>query len=387
MVSDGKKSAVAANFMILIAVVILPLSLAGRNAGNIIFSKGRLATLITDTIASYDDDKEEKALKKTTVLKMIEKFEKDISDNIITPENREENLIKLYGGLMVFGSVESHQINTIIRELFPRKDLFRLLSQVIDPLHEWLESGDVYPGISVDITPLKDKLSATLPQLIEIPMGIVPNCDDGELNTIRNLNHETLIESLPLCAPQDPGPERTKLISFFTDVALEKIENHVPDILPLNEVINPRAKKEDIPEVVRPACMTCHDHGKYRKNGHQLQWIQNKNNALRARAILSYAFILPIILSIPALYFLSGSKSGGVQRIGWWLTSSGLLSFLLVLFIKFGAGTLAPDPMAQYVASSFFAAIARPLFLQSVAMTMVGCSLVWFIKKRVASNI
>ncbi len=177
MESDGRNLRVVASCMIFfITVIILPLSLFGRSAGKIIFSKEKLISFVSDAIISYDDEKEEKALKKTVVSKMIKKFETDITNNTITSGDRDEALIELYAGLMIFGSAESHQVNDILKGILTKDISYELLKQVVYPLDRWLKSDDIYPDISINITPFKEGVTATLPYLMMIPANILPNC-------------------------------------------------------------------------------------------------------------------------------------------------------------------------------------------------------------------
>ncbi len=383
MVPEIRSLKIIASILLLIAVVMLPITLIGKNIGSIIFLKGQLTSFITDAITLYDDEKEEKALKKTIVAKMIEKFETDMTNQIVTPENRMQNQMKLYGGLMVFGSVQSHEINNIIKGVFSRDVLWGLLSELTDPLSKWLDDDEIYPDISLNIKPLKERVQGILPQIIEIPIGILPNCDGNEVVIIRNFNNASKIEDLPQCAPKYPGPDRVKFVSILTDFAVDKLQNAAPDIIPLNEVINPRDKKKSIPMMFRSACMNCHQHGKYRKDGHKNKWMELKKNALTARSVLNYSWILPIILLLSAGFFMSGLTVEGAKWIYLPLMISGSLTFLFALFFKFGVSIFsAPDPMVEYLASFFFSVVSKPLFVQAMVLFTVGSIIIYIVRKK-----
>ncbi len=351
--------------LVALAAVTTPLTLTAYFAGRTLFSGDRLAALITDTVTGYDEAEHGRAVREALSAAIISEHKN------LPLDVRESKLMELNFTLAMIGGMEPAEINSILKKVLRKETVSGMLHQVTDPLDDWLNGNDIYPDITLATAPLLEGIKSAVPEVIAVPVRTLPNCNFDQLDRLRKTGDSAGISDLPECAPSKESPELDTVRAVYTREAAAMLAE-IPSVVPLNEVINPRPTEAEIPEMCRPACIQCHQHGTYRKDGHKDGWIQIKSSLLGTQRALSLLWLLPLVLFLAILALTVRSGKDLLKWGGWTFTLSGLLSLILVFFAPSGLETLLSVPLARYVMSSIFAEILSPARLPAVVLLTIG---------------
>ncbi len=353
--------------LIVAAALITPLAIAAFNAGNLLFHNDRLADFMADAVTGYDE-LEVNGVQRSLAHSMVAEFEK----RPLEEQKKTENIDELLGGLVVVGTIHPDEYNALLLRVFQREDVLGILHQVADPLYAWLNSDDLYPNMTITMTPVKSNLQKAVPTIVEFPLRIMPDCTDEQVARIRDLGHDAAFEALPQCAPTADGPEREKVKSIYRNTLLSTIDKEMPSVIPLNELINPRATEEEIPEICKPFCMECHQHGQVRKDGHKENWITLKGMARDARGKLRLAWALPLFVGVLGVGVSSRSLPHVLKWSGWGLLLAGVACLFGKLCMISLVGYTTEDPLGQYLLGSLLTATNSNLGTQALIMLVAG---------------
>lgn len=319
-----------------LGILLLPLMLLGRAAGDVVFSPETLLTLVAEN--ALDDDTIQEVLKTTVIQKL--------DDESIPPDSEL--------GKIVAYAVDFPQLRQTI---LPRELLVELARQTIINGFTWLDGPEVYPNFSYNFGQIKTHISSNGPEIVEATLNVLPSCTAEEtLGLAAQLlgsllgGGETAV-TIPVCIP-DQLP-REPLIEFVGGVI-----NEQASLLPENGTINPATNLSE-------ASIT-----------------RLKASLRLAQVVSRWGWVAPLTLLLVGVMLGYASGQSAFRWAGWSLLSAGLLTALISLAVYYftpfmvesaarGAPALFYSPVKATVGAGI-ELMKRPLLWETAVQIVLG---------------
>lgn len=202
--------------------------------------------------------------------------------------------------------LKSADIEAIVNILIPSSWAETQITLLVSDLYLWLDSDQIYPKLSLNIQPVKDRLrSGGSREIAEIVLDSWPSCSMEQINRARTQIERT--GELPIVACEPPEPMRGELLMMADQVLMDRI-NELPGSMRLFDPSNDNFQESEVRE--------------FKEN---IRFIRAWSNS----SWLLILSILGLILALIVRSFQDLAK--------WWgypLLVSGLILFLLVLLVS-----------------------------------------------------
>ncbi len=248
------------------------------------------------------------------------------------------------------------QKDAIARQLLSDSWAKDQIAALASGLYAWLDSPDPSPNLSIDVQPLRERLTRGAGSIVRVIVDSWPACSLADVARLATASFGS--EGFPYCQP--PEPLRSALVSTATQ-AVQGMAAAMPEKLSLTgaaSLIDP-AKAE-----------------------------QTKAQLRLVRFALRWAWVIPTSL-LGLIMALAVRSWKGLAL--WWgipLLGGGLVSFVPVALgpgmtrqylQQWAASTGMPaifTDTAKSIGSGLTAAMLRPQFAQAVAISLFGALLV-----------
>jgi hypothetical protein len=324
-------------------VICLPLALAGRSFGRVLFRPAALSSVVQNSV--LESGALESAMRKSLLsrdwFESVTTGEDDITRYFehLSPGEREE----IFYALLPVNWIES-QINQLLGEFYA-----------------WLEDENPVPDLVLDLVPLKTNLlRGGINAFVETVVDSWPSCKPEQVEALQREFFEGGQLTKTLCEP--PEPLRSRVVDLAT-IAFEEQVRLLPDATPLIDDST--------------------DHEELFALKEQLRFF---------RAIMLWGWMLPLsLLGLIMAFVIRSWRDFG----RWWglpLLLGGIGSLLLALIlsaarvdlIKEWTGSLvAGGPLIEVFTTglnALYRAGIRPLWLQAMIVITIGL-LLWFISR------
>lgn len=206
-----------ATILAAVIVVSLPLALAARAAGSVIFDPGTVSRILSDNLI-------DSGLLRQVVIQGL--FSREIDGQQTASE---------IGRLMTYASDQQRQAAADI--VVPPSWAQAQLNGIVARLNSWLVSDEAVPDLSIDLSPIRDNLSnGGAAQLVDLIWSTWPDCTPDQAAQIGAALLSTQSPPLIACRPPQPTGE------LFHQLMITGLENEirtVPESLPLVDISSP----------------------------------------------------------------------------------------------------------------------------------------------------
>jgi hypothetical protein len=325
-------------------VISLPLALAGRSFGRVLFRPIVLSSVVQNSV--LESGVLESAMRRSLLSRewfdSIRTGEEDVARYFehLSPGEREE----IFYALLPTDWIES-QINQLLREFY-----------------KWLDDENPVPVFMLDLVPLKTNLlRGGINAFVDTVVDSWPSCKPEQVEALQQEFFEGGQLPETLCEP--PEPLRSRVVDLAT-IAFEEQVRLLPDAAPLIEDSTTHEELFTLKE--------------------QLRFF---------RAIMLWGWMLPLsLLGLIMTFAIRSWRDFG----RWWglpLLLGGIGSLLLALMLsaaqegiirEWTAGLSAGGPISEIFTTglnALYRAGMRPLWIQAMIVLMISL-LLWFISRR-----
>jgi len=292
----------------LLFILVLPLTLLGRDLAVMVFSPVRVSGILRGRL-----------------------LESGFVDNIAAESFLAERWfdeMEFGGGELkpMFQYLSPAEREEILMTLVPPEWVDAQLDNVIHSFFTWIESEQPEPRMAVDLVPLKEGLlKGGLRRTIDTLIDSWPSCTTDEIEIMREELMRTGEIPIEVCEP--PEPYRSQFLDFAVD-ELGNLIREQPNKIPLIDSLD-----------ASPAEIT-----------------EGKETFLFLRSVMMWGWFLPAsLLGVIMLLVIRSLRDIGQ----WWgipLLLGGLLSLVVLGVVSAGRADLARDTLAD------FAQMGTPLY-------------------------
>ena len=325
----------------LIFVVSFPLTLAGRDFGQLVFDPQAVTGVISENLSDNPG-------LSFSVLDQFTRFLNSSQDSATAPAAQ---LVRL--GLR---HLTQNDIQTLLDLTVPPDLIADAFVQIVTSFYDWLENDQAFPTMQLNVAPLKENLLANRRAVLETILHALPDCSAEQLLGFAFSGDLGNLENLPVCQP--PEPLSTQILDL-ADVLIPVYLDSLPETLDISQQLQAQFPPE--------------------------QFNQIKTNLLRTRSFLRWAWLpvgLLYLVSIPMWSRSWPSLSawtwplgvsgliGIVIALSLWLSAAGVPQLLASLFFENSLGGLFD--VFRNTLADLVIRIARPLAWQSAFQIILG---------------
>lgn len=301
----------------LVFILVLPLTLLGRDLAKVVFSPENVSGILRNRL-----------------------LESGFVNNIAAESFLSERWfdeIGLGGGELkpMFQYLSPAEREEILATLMPPEWVDAQLDNIIRSFFTWIDSEQPEPRIAIDLVPLKEGLlKGGLRRIIDTLIDSWPSCTTDEIEIMSQELMRTGEIPIEICEP--PEPYRSQVLDYAV-AELGSLIREQPGKLPILDALD--APKSEIIELKD-----------------QLQFM---------RSVMMWSWFLPASLLGVIMILIIRS----MREIGqWWgipLLIGGLLSLMVIGIVSVGRGDLIGDMLANF-------APARTLFYRGFEIVLLG---------------
>ncbi|TET37288.1 MAG: hypothetical protein E3J69_02785 [Anaerolineales bacterium] len=334
----------------LIFILVLPLTLLGRDLANVIFSPASVSGILRSRL-----------------------LESGFVNNIAAESFLSErwfDAMDMGGGELkpMFQYLSSAEREEILTTLMPPEWVDAQLDNVIHSFFTWVESEQPEPRIAVDLVPLKEGLlKGGLRRIIDTLIDSWPSCTTDEIEIMREELMRTGEIPIEVCEP--PEPYRSQVLDFAV-AELGFLVRGQPDKIPLIDSLD-----------ASPAEVT-----------------EFKEQFRFLRSVMMWGWFLPAsLLGVIMILVICSMRDIGQ----WWgipLLVGGLLSIMFIGIVSAGRADLVGDSLADFAPKGtplyrafeiallgFLVAVTRLAFFHASLITAAGLAL-WLITRQMSKR-
>ena len=304
----NKGMKVLAIVVALLFILVLPLTLLGRDLAVVVFSPARVSGILRSRLLESG---------------FVNNF---AAESFLTERWFDE--MEFGGGELkpMFQYLSPAEREEILMTLVPPEWVDAQLDNVIHSFFTWIESEQPEPRIAIDLVPLKGGLlKGGLRRTIETLIDSWPSCTTDEIEIMREELMRTGEIPIEVCEP--PEPYRSQVLDFAVD-ELGNLIHEQPDKIPLIDSLD-----------ASPAEVT-----------------EFKENFQFLRSVMMWGWFLPAsLLGVIMILVIRSMRDIGQ----WWgipLLLGGLLSLAVLGVVSAGRADLVRDTLAD------FAQMGTPLY-------------------------
>jgi len=334
----------------LMFILVLPLSLLGRDLAKVMFSPASVSGIMRNRL-----------------------LESGFVNNIAAESFLSErwiNEMDMGGGDLkpMFQYLSTAEREEILTTLMPPEWVDAQLDNVIHSFFAWVESDQPEPRVAVDLIPLKEGLlKGGLHRIIDTLIDSWPSCTTDEIEIMREELMRTGEIPIEVCEP--PEPYRSQVLDFAVD-ELGFLIRGQPDKIPLFDSLD--ASPAEVTEFKE-----------------QFQFL---------RSVMMWGWFLPAsLLGVMMILVIRSMRDIGQ----WWgipLLIGGLLSLAVIGIVTAGRADLVRDTLADFapLGTPFYRALeivllgilvaaARLAFFHAFLITAAGLAL-WLITRKLSKR-
>ena len=334
----------------LLFILVLPLTLLGRDLAVVIFSPLRVSGILRSRLLESG-------------------FVNNIAAESFLTERWFDEMDVGGGELKpMFQYLSPAEREEILMTLVPPEWVDAQLDNVIHSFFTWIESEQPEPRIAVDLVPLKEGLlKGGLRQTIDTLIDSWPSCTTDEIEIMREELMRTGEIPIEVCEP--PEPYRSQVLDFAVD-ELGNLIREQPNKIPLIDSLD-----------ASPAEVT-----------------EFKENFQFLRSVMMWGWFLPAsLLGVVMILVIRSMRDIG----RWWgipLLIGGLLSLVVLGVVSAGRADLARDTLAdlaqmgtplyrafEIVLLGILVAATRLAFFHASLITAAGLAL-WLITRQLSKR-
>jgi hypothetical protein len=334
----------------LMFILVLPLTLLGRDLANVIFSPASVSGILRSRL-----------------------LESGFVNNIAAENFLSErwfNEMDMEGGDLkpMFQYLSPAEREDILTTLMPPEWVDAQLDNVIHSFFTWVESEQPEPRIAIDLVPLKEGLlKGGLRRIIDTLIGSWPSCTTDEIEIMR----EELMRTgeIPIEVCESPEPYRSQVLDFAV-AELGFLVRGQPDKIPLLDSLD--ASPAEVTEFKE-----------------QFQFL---------RSVMMWGWFLPAsLLGVIMILVIRSMRDIGQ----WWgipLLIGGLLSIMFIGIVSAGRADLVGDSLADFAPKGtpfyrafeiallgFLVTVTRLAFFHASLITSAGLAL-WLITRQMSKR-
>ena len=334
----------------LIFILVLPLTLLGRDLAAVVFSPASVSGILRSRL-------------------LVSGFV-----NSITAENflseRWFNEMDMAGGELkpMFQYLSPAEREEILTDLMPPEWVDAQLDNVIHSFFTWIDSEQAEPHIAINLVPLKEGfLKGGLQRTIDTLIDSWPSCTTDEIEIMREELMRTGEIPIEVCEP--PEPYRSQVLDFSVN-ELGFLIRGQPDKIPLFDSLD--ASPDEVTEF--------------------------KEQFKFLRSVMMWGWFLPAsLLGVIMILVIRSMRDIGQ----WWgipLLIGGLLSLAVIGIFTAGRADLVRDTLADFaqrgtpfyrafeiVLLGILVAVTRLAFFHASLITAVGLAL-WLITRQMSKQ-
>ncbi len=334
----------------LLFILVLPLTLLGRDLANVIFSPASVSGILRSRL-----------------------LESGFVNNIAAENFLSErwfNEMDMEGGDLkpMFQYLSPAEREDILTTLMPPEWVDAQLDNVIHTFFTWVESEQPEPRIAVDLVPLKEGLlKGGLRRIIDTLIDSWPSCTTDEIEIMREELMRTGEIPIEVCEP--PEPYRSQVLDFAV-AELGFLVRGQPDKIPLIDSLD--ASPAEVTEFKE-----------------QFQFL---------RSVMMWGWFLPAsLLGVIMILVIRSMRNIGQ----WWgipLLIGGLLSIMFIGIVSAGRADLVGDSLADFAPKGtpfyrafeiallgFLVTVTRLAFFHASLITSAGLAL-WLITRQMSKR-
>lgn len=329
----------------LVFILVLPLTLLGRDLAKVIFSPENVSGILRSRLLESG-------------------FVNNIAAENFLSERWFDEMDVGGGDLKpMFQYLSPAEREEILTTLMPPEWVDAQLDNVIRSFFTWIDSEQSEPRIAIDLVPLKEGLlKGGLRRIIDTLIDSWPSCTTDEIEIMSQELMRTGEIPIEICEP--PEPYRSQVLDYAVAQLGSLIRGQPDKLAILDSLDTPRSEVIELKE--------------------QLQFM---------RAVMMWSWFLPASLLGVIMILIIRS----MREIGqWWgipLLIGGLLSLMVIGIVSAGRGDLIRDMLADFasVGTLFYrafeivllgilVAVIRLAFFHALLITGAGLSL-WLVTR------
>ncbi len=331
-------------------ILVLPLTLMGRDMAMVIFSPANVSGILRSRL-----------------------LESGFVNNIVAESFLSERWFDemgIGGGELkpMFQYLSPAEREEILTTLMPPGWVDAQLDNVVHSFFTWIMSDQPEPRIAVDLVPLKEGLrKGGLRRMIDTLIDSWPSCTTDEVEIMREELERTGEIQIEVCEP--PEPYRSQVLDFAVD-ELGNLIREQPDKIPLIDSLD-----------ASPAEVT-----------------EFKEQFRFLRSVMMWGWFLPAsLLGVVMLLVIRSMRDIGQ----WWgipLLVGGLLSIVVIGVVSAGRADLIRDTLADFAPKGtpfyrafeiallgILVAVTRLAFFHAFLLVAVGFVL-WLIARKLSKR-
>jgi hypothetical protein len=284
----------------LVFILVLPLTLLGRDLAKVIFSPETVSGILRSRLLESG-------------------FVNNIAADSFLSERWFNEMDIGGGGLKpMFQYLSPAEREEILTTLVPPEWIDAQLDNVIRSFFTWIDSDQPAPRIAVDLASLKERLiKGELRRIIDILIDSWPSCTTDEIEIMSQELMRTGEIPIEICEP--PEPYRSRVLDFAVAELGDLIRGQ-PDKLPIIDSLD--APPSEV--------------------------IEFKEQLRFMRSVLMWSWYLPAsLLGVIMILIIRSMRDIGQ----WWgipLLIGGLLSLVIIGVVSAGRGDLIRDVLADF---------------------------------------
>ena len=334
----------------LIFILVLPLTLLGRDLAAVVFSPASVSGILRSRL-------------------LVSGFVNSIAAENFLSE-RWFNEMDMAGGELkpMFQYLSPAEREEILTDLMPPEWVDAQLDNVIHSFFTWIDSEQAEPHIAINLVPLKEGfLKGGLQRTIDTLIDSWPSCTTDEIEIMREELMRTGEIPIEVCEP--PEPYRSQVLDFSVN-ELGFLIRGQPDKIPLFDSLD--ASPDEVTEF--------------------------KEQFKFLRSVMMWGWFLPAsLLGVIMILVIRSMRDIGQ----WWgipLLIGGLLSLAVIGIFTAGRADLVRDTLADFTQEgtpfyrvfetallAFLVAVTRLAFFHASLITAVGLAL-WLITRQMSKQ-
>jgi hypothetical protein len=198
-------------------VISLPLALAARAAGSVVFDPGSVSRILSDNLID------------SGLLRQV------VIQGLFSRETDGQQTASEVGRLMTYASAQERQAAADI--VVPPRWAQAQLQGLIMGFNAWLTSDETLPNVSVDLSPIRENLlHGGAADLADLIWSTWPDCTPDQVAQIAGALLSTQSPPFIACRPPEPTGE---LVHQLMISGLEAEVRTMPESLPLVDLSSP----------------------------------------------------------------------------------------------------------------------------------------------------
>ncbi|KAA3643449.1 MAG: hypothetical protein DWQ07_23330 [Chloroflexi bacterium] len=330
-----------AMLLALFFVFAFPLTLVGRDIGQLVFDPEAVSEVVSENLAENP----------RFSLSILNQFTRFITSGEDADTDPVAQLVRL--GLR---SLTQDDIGELLNLTLPPELIADAFVQIVSGFYEWLDNDEPSPTIQLNVAPLKANFDINQRAVLETILNALPDCSAEQMLNYALSGDFGNLENLPVCKP--PEPIYSEFLNL-ADILIPAWLATLPDTLDLGQQLQSPEQAGQLDQL--------------------------KTNLLRTRSLLRWAWLPVLIVYIISIPMWARSwpslfawgwplvLSGGISlliALSLWLSTAGVPQLVVALFFENSLGGLFDS--FRVILADLVTLIARPLALQSAFQLVPG---------------